>query len=361
MENILPYKTSETVGDVYDKIRAQRGFGPDVQIVLVSINGLNQDAPQAELQGNEPMRKYFPKGGQVYLETRDSPNGPKQGQSNAKIREWRPTNLSFCLEPVHNTSDSLSATIHDMDEQKQSAEPDALIRREVGLGYWNATDPDINGMLGGVLNVNGFSSISKVDLQGSRGFLAKLGIGMKNGRHRLQNVLEGGAGIGRVTEGLLSDLADHIDVIEPVSKFNSELSAKRHVRRVFNVGLEEWTPTGTEYDLVWLQWCTGYLTDAQLVCLLEQCKQALNPDGGVIVVKENLSTSGVDLFDETDSSVTRQDTKFRDLFRRAGLQIVRTDIQRGFPNSFPRRLFPVRMYALKPKAMENDKGSGNVV
>jgi protein N-terminal methyltransferase len=60
--------------------------------------------------------------------------------------------------------------------------------------YWEGVNADINGMLGGIPSMTGFSHVSKVDLQGSRGFLAKLGIGNKNGRRTVANVLEGGAG-----------------------------------------------------------------------------------------------------------------------------------------------------------------------
>jgi len=55
---------------------------------------------------------------------------------------------------------------------------------------------------------------------------------------------------------------------------------------------------------VWTQWCVGHLTDRELVGYLERCKGCLR-DGGVVVLKENLSTSGRDEFDEEDSSVTR--------------------------------------------------------
>lgn len=57
-----------------------------------------------------------------------------------------------------------------------------------GKRYWEGVTADINGMLGG------FPAVSKVDLQGSRSFLAKLGIGSKNGRRRVAAALEGGAG-----------------------------------------------------------------------------------------------------------------------------------------------------------------------
>lgn len=112
--------------------------------------------------------------------------------------------------------------------------------------------------------------------------------------------------IGRVTEGFLLRLAEHVDVVEPIAKFTSKLQSKPGVRNVYNVGLEEWQPTeGITYDLVWLQWCVGHLTDDQLVHFLQRAKMVLTPGSGIIVVKENLSTSDADLFDDEDSSVTR--------------------------------------------------------
>jgi protein N-terminal methyltransferase len=109
-----------------------------------------------------------------------------------------------------------------------------------------------------------------------------------------------------VTEGLLLDgIAQQVDVVEPIAKFTAELQTTPGVRHVFNIGLEDWQPgEGVQYDLIWVQWCVGHLTDKQLVQFLERCKTALNPDG-VIVLKENNTTGGQDDFDDVDSSVTR--------------------------------------------------------
>ncbi len=113
--------------------------------------------------------------------------------------------------------------------------------------------------------------------------------------------------IGRVTEGLLLDgIATQVDVIEPIAKFTVGLQDKSGVRTIFNMGLEDWQPSeGVQYDLIWVQWCVGHLTDEQLVQFLKRCKSTLNPEVGVIVVKENNSTGGEDVFDPLDSAVTR--------------------------------------------------------
>ncbi|KAM5353557.1 hypothetical protein ACJ41O_000207 [Fusarium nematophilum] len=230
-----------------------------------------------------------------------------------------------------------------MPASKKRPAPDSLISMDEGKKYWQGIDADVNGMLGGI------PAVSKMDLQGSRTFLARLGIGIKMGRKMVPRALEGGAGIGRVTEGLLLGVAEQVDVIEPITKFTAALEGKPGVGNTYNVGLEAWQPEdGILYDLIWMQWCVGHLPDDLLVEYFEKCKGALQPDG-VMVVKENLSTSGEDEFDPLDSSVTRQDEKFLAIFKQAGLQVVRSDMQRGFSIVEDRQLLPVKMYALKPE------------
>ena len=122
------------------------------------------------------------------------------------------------------------------------------------------------------------------------------------------NQISPGCRIGRVTEGLLLPIAEAVDVVEPVAKLTAALQGKPGVRSISNVGLAEWRPSegeGVSYDLIWIQWCLGYVTDTQLVDHLRLCKSVLANDG-LIVIKENLSTSGQDHFHEEDGSITRQ-------------------------------------------------------
>ena len=111
--------------------------------------------------------------------------------------------------------------------------------------------------------------------------------------------------IGRITENLLLKVASEVDVLEPVEKLTDAIKGKPGVRNIYNVGLEDWRPAeDAAYDLIWTQWCLCYLTEVQIIEYLQVCKNALFSTG-VIVVKENLSTTGDDFFDETDSSTTR--------------------------------------------------------
>lgn len=81
-----------------------------------------------------------------------------------------------------------------MTGPQPTANPDSSIGGDRSLSYWANASADVCGMLGGVPAVAGFSGINRVDLQGSRNFLARLGIGLKNGRRGVGSVLEGGAG-----------------------------------------------------------------------------------------------------------------------------------------------------------------------
>ena len=223
--------------------------------------------------------------------------------------------------------------------------PDAKISATDSLTYWDSIPTTVDGMLGG------YPQISRTDLKGSANFLAKLRKQYPSafGSDLFERGVDYGAGIGRVTAGFLSTVCKVIDIVEPVEKFAQAAKAANFVGegclgKVSNSGLEDWNPE-ERYDIIWNQWCLGHLKDQQLVEYLRRCKQAVSVHGWIIV-KENISTDpqGKDIFDEIDSSVTRTDEKFQRLFKDADIRIMRTEIQRGFP----RGLFPVRLYALRP-------------
>jgi protein N-terminal methyltransferase len=232
----------------------------------------------------------------------------------------------------------------DTSTTQDSVPPDSRINHTDAIAYWSGTEASVSGVLGG------FPQVSRVDLQGSRNFLAKLRRGSKThpASKKLSRVVDCGAGIGRVTTGFLSKVAETVDIVEPVVSFTDQIKAgEDNVGQIYNVGLESFFPDkdGLVYDLVWNQWCVGQLTDAQLVAYLKRLPKALAP-GGWIVVKENLSNHHLDqdVFDETDSSVTRTDENFRRLFEEAGLRVVATELQKGMPKD----LYAVRSYALQP-------------
>ncbi|KAH7010531.1 AdoMet dependent proline di-methyltransferase-domain-containing protein [Ilyonectria destructans] len=178
--------------------------------------------------------------------------------------------------------------------------PDSLIKLDDSKKYWEGIKPTVSGMLGGK------TSVSRIDLQGSRTFLARLGFGVKNGRKMVPRALEGGAGIGRVTEGLLLRLAECVDIIELVAKFTAVLKGKHGIGDIYN--------------------CAVYLPNKEFLEFLDTCKAILGPDG-VLAFKENISTDDNDDFDAEDSSMIRSNIKFQALFKAAGWRLVRTELR----------------------------------
>ncbi|KAL9599096.1 MAG: hypothetical protein Q9219_004054 [cf. Caloplaca sp. 3 TL-2023] len=238
---------------------------------------------------------------------------------------------------------------------------DALISHASALAYWTSIPPTVNGMLGG------FPHISRTDIRGSLAFVEKLRrlhpttpsppstTSTISTPTTITRAVDCGAGIGRVTAGVLSTICDVIDIVEPVEKFAREAvqqgGGKGKIGEVYVTGLQDWVPPSSSssgyYDIIWNQWCLGHLRDEELVGYFKRCSRAVRKEeaGGWIIVKENMSTDveGADIYDEVDSSVTRTDEKFRRLFAEAGLVVVRTEVQGGFP----KKLFPVRFYALR--------------
>lgn len=65
----------------------------------------------------------------------------------------------------------------------------------------------------------------------------------------------------------------------------------------------------------------------------------------MLIIKENITSSGEVETDETDSSVTRPVKLLRQLFKSAGLVCVKETEQ----SNFPKGLYAVRMFALRPE------------
>ncbi|KAL4787958.1 alpha-N-methyltransferase NTM1 [Aspergillus varians] len=238
--------------------------------------------------------------------------------------------------------------------------PDANINHATSIEYWTGLAANSKTMLG-VMGDHPW--YTRIDLRGSRTFLwkARRLIPGCTKRDKLKLAVDCGAGVGRVTEGLLRDVAEQVDAVEPVGKFAEVLRGKKLdeekegggeggeggvIGDIYVVGIESWVPE-KKYDLIWTQFCSNYATDAQLAEYFRRCGGALS-ETGILVVKENLSTdlNEEDMYDSEDSSVTRTDVKFRALFKEAGLNVIASELQLGIPKHF--NLLPVRFYACRP-------------
>lgn len=145
-----------------------------------------------------------------------------------------------------------------------------------------------------------------------------------------------------------------MDLVEQNEKFVKAskrfLSFEKNIGNFYHSGLQNFEPVENFYDVIWCQWVLGHLTDDHLVRFLKLCSKGLKKNG-VIVIKENISTCGV-IVDEDDSSVTRTEQLYMELFKKADLKVIRHCKQ---PN-FPKELFIVKIFALKESVKSvNDK------
>ncbi|RKP28481.1 hypothetical protein METBISCDRAFT_28753 [Metschnikowia bicuspidata] len=237
-----------------------------------------------------------------------------------------------------------SAEIEFLEDE----DPNTLINYDDAISYWLSVPASVNGVLGGFGEQ---TPVPKADIMGSATFFRKLQARMEFPPGK-KLTIDMGAGIGRITRDFLWKISDKCDLLEPVAPFvaqmKTELVEVARVGRlgdIYPIGMQEWTCDPAKvgkYWLVWCQWCVGQLPDQDLVAFWRRCKDALAPNG-TLIVKENMAPV-LDIFDSTDLSVTRTDAKFRELFSSAGFKLIASDLQRGLP----KQLYPVRMFCLKP-------------
>jgi protein N-terminal methyltransferase len=155
------------------------------------------------------------------------------------------------------------------------------------------------------------------------------------------------SGIGRVSKGLLFPLGiTFCHLVEPSQRLLShapEYIGPPHNShcRYYCSGLQDYTPQPDQYNIIFIQWVIGYLTDEDLVEFFKRCAVGLRR-GGVIVLKDNTCTDVAFVVDREDASVTRSLPYILAMVRLAGLRVVLEEYQ----EDFPKNIFPVPMLAL---------------
>lgn len=194
--------------------------------------------------------------------------------------------------------------------------------------YWKDIPPTVDGMLGG------YGHISNIDINSSRKFLLRFirDCPTKTGTAR---ALDCGAGIGRITKRLLLPLFKTVDMVDVTEDFLNKAKSYlgeegRRVRNYFCCGLQDFSPEPGAYDVIWIQWVIGHLTDEDLSSFLKRCRLGLQPNG-LIVIKDNMAQEGV-IMDDVDSSVCRDLDVVCKIIRRAGLSLLAQEKQDNFPD-----------------------------
>uniref|UniRef100_A0A8C9H3Y6 Alpha N-terminal protein methyltransferase 1 n=1 Tax=Piliocolobus tephrosceles TaxID=591936 RepID=A0A8C9H3Y6_9PRIM len=187
-----------------------------------------------------------------------------------------------------------------------------------------------------------FIELSSPDIQASRKFLRKF-IGGP-GRAGTDCALDCGSGIGRVSKHVLLPVFNSVELVDMMESFLLEAQNYLQVKgdkveSYHCYSLQEFTPPFRRYDVIWIQWVSGHLTDKDLLAFLSR-RDGLK-ENGVIILKDNVAREGC-ILDLSDSSVTRDMDILRSLIRKSGLVVLGQEKQDGFPEQY----IPVWMFAL---------------
>uniref|UniRef100_A0A8C4R4S1 protein N-terminal methyltransferase n=1 Tax=Eptatretus burgeri TaxID=7764 RepID=A0A8C4R4S1_EPTBU len=208
-----------------------------------------------------------------------------------------------------------------------------------GAAYWRGRPATVDAMLGG------YGHISGLDVCASRKFLSQF-LGEGPGKTGQTRALDCGSGIGRITKRLLLPLFDRVDMVDVTETFLKRAPAylgaeAQRVDNYYCSGLQDFIPMPGHYDLIWIQWVIGHLTDEHLTEFLKRSCAALRP-GGLICIKDNVAQEGV-IWDGEDSSVCRSLDLLSRIVEDAGMTILEQKCQ----DNFPKEIYAVWMIAMR--------------
>ncbi|XP_048353509.1 N-terminal Xaa-Pro-Lys N-methyltransferase 2 isoform X1 [Sphaerodactylus townsendi] len=189
-----------------------------------------------------------------------------------------------------------------------------------------------------------FVELSSTDLKSSREFLRDFVGGP--GKASTDFALDCGSGIGRVSKHVLLPFFKHVELVDMMENFLAEAqnylcSYRNKVDTYHCCGLQDFTPAPRKYDVIWIQWVSGNLTDKDLLGFLVRCQNSLK-ENGVIILKDNVARQGC-VLDQMDSSVIRDINILSNLIEKSGLTILKQQRQEGFPET----CVPVWMIAMQ--------------
>jgi len=329
---------------------------PGVQVYTSNYLGDSEESSSAEFckQAYKPWEaicletQYFP---DSICSDKNLPKGNREFWAGKCpiLSQSKPTYRQTMIMRLESDSPAAYSAYHGADTEGREYSSVEEMWKFQDLSTWysrakgwyeNNCDTTVDGVLGGIGHISGR------DLEGSRAFLKQLKLPSKS-ESTPYVACECGAGIGRVTKGLLLDFVDNCDLVESSSRLL--FSAPEYIGdnqsnkcRFFCTELQDWVPKADRYAIIWIQWTLCYLTDFDIVRFFRRCSEGL-VEGGWIILKENTCEDKAFVVDVDDASITRSLEYWLDLIAQSGLQIKHLKWQDGFPDN----IFPVPMLALQ--------------
>ena len=143
---------------------------------------------------------------------------------------------------------------------------------------------------------------------------------------KLNRAADCGAGIGRVTNHLLSRRFNTVDLYERSSKLlqfaRESFEGNPRVGEFVNADLKQ-IEFKHKYDVIWVQMVSGYFDDEELVEFYKKCKDALTTEG-VVVFKDFISPVYSLQISHRLAEVFRSRDYNKVIFHEAGYEVVYT-------------------------------------
>ena len=219
---------------------------------------------------------------------------------------------------------------------------------EIRKKHWETKEPTLESVLGG------WEDTHFPDIKCSNELLNGL---ILTNKLNPNSALDCACGIGRVTQFVLCNFFNEIDLFEKDEKFvNKTKEIFKNNKKVKNIicsGIENFE-FKRKYDLIWIQWTLENIEDYDLVPFLKKCKENLN-DNGIIIIKENYyfdiedeknnneEHNKIFEYSKEDFSKQRLDSFYINLFVNNGFKIIHHFIN---PN-WPEKIMPLIVYVLQ--------------
>ena len=201
--------------------------------------------------------------------------------------------------------------------------------------HWSYQESTINGIL------NGFEELNKPDIEFSKKLLNYLK--EKNIIKNNKKALDCASGIGRVTEYVLIEFYDKIDLFEQEDNFINKMKEKFcnnfHIGNIEKNTLQNYI-FKCKYDLIWIQWCLENLNKNDIVSFLLKCKNNLNQNG-IIIIKENCLLRKRK-FLANDLSIQRNEKFYLSIFEKCKFKIIK----KGKNENWPKEFIPLNYFIL---------------